>query len=83
MIRTGVLKFYSASGYGMIVPDDRGPDVFFRHEACHVARSIKLNGGDRMRYVRADEPSPKGWYATDVWLDWPAVDCPACKRRPE
>lgn len=42
-MRTGVVKFYnSEKGFGFIIPDEGGPDVF-----CHI-RELRASGLERM-----------------------------------
>jgi len=39
------------SGYGFIVPDEGGPDLFFFHEDVSDGDFLELKSGDRVRFV--------------------------------
>lgn len=77
--KTGVIKlFLPHEGYGFIVPDDGGSDVFFHLTQCHIPRSIKLlTGTMRVRF----RPTELGSRADDVWLADEVAICPCCGRK--
>ena len=39
------------SGYGFIVPDQGGPNMFFFHEDVNGSDFLELKIGDRVQYV--------------------------------
>jgi len=60
---TGRIKWFDTrQGYGYIIPDEGGPDVFVHH--AEVKCEPAIDEGDRVQYdVRT---SPKGPIALDV-----------------
>jgi cold shock protein len=58
---TGTVKFFnSQKGYGFIVQDDGGPDVFVHISAVERAGMRSLNEGQRLSFdVQADRRSGK------------------------
>jgi cold shock protein len=58
---TGTVKFFNAQkGYGFIVQDDGGPDVFVHISAVERAGMRSLNEGQRLSFdVQADRRSGK------------------------
>ncbi len=61
MMATGTVKFFNAQkGYGFIVQDDGGPDVFVHISAVERAGMHNLNEGQKVSYdVQADPRSGK------------------------
>ncbi len=52
---TGKLKWYNASkGFGFIVPDEGGNDVFVHVSAFKEAKITKVDQGQAMEYVVAE-----------------------------
>jgi CspA family cold shock protein len=63
--RRGVVKFFLPhKGYGFIIPDEGGPEVWFHADACHIARCDPIMPGDRVAYEQRQ--SEKGLRATIV-----------------
>lgn len=58
-IRGYVKWFNNSKGFGLITPDDGGPDIFF-----HQVGGTPLKGGDRVRFDIEEEP--KGPMARNV-----------------
>jgi CspA family cold shock protein len=58
---TGTVKFFNAQrGYGFIVQDDGGPDVFVHISAVEQAGLHSLNEGQKVSFdVQADRRSGK------------------------
>lgn len=73
-----VKKFFPSKGYGIIAPDDGGPDVFFHTTVCHFPRHLPLGDDDPVRYQREERPRPDGWRASVVWLVNKPGACPCC-----
>ena len=66
-LRTGIVKFYSlASGYGFIVDDETGNDVFVHVNNLKECGLDELNKDNKVSFVR----NKKGFrfYATDIKL---------------
>lgn len=66
-LRTGVVKFYSlASGYGFIVDDETGNDIFVHVKNLKECGLNELNKDNRVSFVQ----NKKGFrfYATDIKL---------------
>lgn len=66
-LRTGVVKFYSlASGYGFIVDDETGTDIFVHVKNLKECGLNELNKDNRVSFVQ----NKKGFrfYATDIKL---------------
>jgi cold shock protein len=61
LMATGTVKFFNAQkGYGFIVQDDGGPDVFVHISAVERAGLQNLNEGQRLSFdVQADRRSGK------------------------
>ena len=58
---TGIVKFFNAQkGFGFIVQDDGGPDVFVHISAVERAGMFGLNEGQKLSFdVQADPRSGK------------------------
>jgi cold shock protein len=58
---TGIVKFFNAlNGYGFIVQDNGGPDVFVHISAVERAGMQQLSEGQRLSFdVQADQRSGK------------------------
>jgi len=66
-LRTGIVKFYSlAGGYGFIVDDETGNDVFVHVNNLKECGLDELNKDNKVSFVR----NKKGFrfYATDIKL---------------
>ena len=66
-LRTGIVKFYSlAGGYGFIVDDETGTDVFVHVNNLKECGLDELNEDNKVSFVR----NKKGFrfYATDIKL---------------
>lgn len=62
-MKTGTVKFFSASkGYGFITPDDGGEEVFVHYSAIDAKGYRKFEDNDRVEYEA--ERGDKGYYAT-------------------
>jgi cold shock protein len=61
LMATGTVKFFNAQkGYGFIVQDNGGPDVFVHISAVERAGMQNLNEGQRLSFdVQADRRSGK------------------------
>ncbi len=62
---TGVVKWFSRlKGYGFILPDDGGQDVFAHYSAIAGDGYRNLRQGERVKYVLIDKG--KGPQAADI-----------------
>jgi CspA family cold shock protein len=62
---TGTVKWFNATkGYGFIVQDNGGKDVFVHHSAILADGYRSLNEGQRVQYEI--EQTPKGPAASNV-----------------
>ena len=62
---TGTVKWFSdQKGFGFIVPDDGGKDIFVHHTGIDGAGFKSLKEGDKVKYEVSQ--SPKGEQATSV-----------------
>ncbi len=54
----GVVKWFDARrGYGFILPDDGGPEVFLHRRVLQASLSLRrLEPGQRVEYELADTP---------------------------
>jgi CspA family cold shock protein len=53
MMNTGTVKMYNeGKGWGFIVPDGGGPDVFFHISRCDPAIE-SLRTGDRVQFIES------------------------------
>jgi len=61
MMATGTVKFFNAKkGFGFIVQDNGGPDVFVHISAVERAGMHNLNEGQKLSFdVQADQRSGK------------------------
>lgn len=63
--QTGVVKWFSRlKGYGFILPDNGGQDVFAHYSAISGEGYRNLSQGDRVEYVLLDKG--KGPQAADI-----------------
>jgi cold shock CspA family protein len=75
---TGTVKFFShKDGYGMIVPADGGPDVFFHANQCRFPANWLENQSETVLFQREEGPA-EGGRATAVWLVKKPGVCPCC-----
>jgi CspA family cold shock protein len=64
---TGRLKSYNHErGYGFIVPDEGGPDVFLHRSAIRGLRLSDLVPGVSLFYQPAPNPNGKGVAAREI-----------------
>lgn len=64
-VPTGTVKWFSdQKGYGFIVPDDGGKDIFVHHTGIEGSGFKTLKEGDKVQYEVTQ--SPKGEQATNV-----------------
>lgn len=63
--RTGIVKWFNnAKGYGFILPDGGGDDIF-AHYSCIVMEGYKtLRAGQPVRFDAV--PGPKGLHASNI-----------------
>ena len=62
---TGTVKWFNSSkGYGFIVPDDGGNDLFVHHSEIKTEGFAKLNEGQKVEYEVGQ--GKKGPCATNV-----------------
>ena len=62
---TGTVKWFNSSkGYGFIVPDDGGDDLFVHHSEIKTEGFAKLNEGQKVQYEVGQ--GKKGPCATNV-----------------
>jgi len=62
---TGTVKWFNASkGYGFILRDDGGPDVFVHYSAIRGTGYRNLEEGERVEFSVVS--GPKGLQAADV-----------------
>ena len=65
--RSGLVKFYNAAkGYGFVVPDDGGPDVFLHGSMLNRAGLVGLEPGQRVNVMV--EQGARGPQARDIEL---------------
>ena len=65
--RSGLVKFYNtAKGYGFVVPDDGGPDVFLHGSVLNRAGLGALEPGERVSVMV--EQGTRGPQARDIEL---------------
>jgi CspA family cold shock protein len=66
---TGTVKFFNAAkGFGFIVPEQGGNDVFVHATALERAGIRSLNEGDRVSFVLEDDRRGRGKQAGQVEL---------------
>jgi CspA family cold shock protein len=64
-VSTGTVKWFNSSkGYGFIVPDDGGNDLFVHHSEIKTEGFAKLNEGQKVEYEVGQ--GKKGPCATNV-----------------
>jgi len=64
-VPTGTVKWFSdQKGYGFIVPDGSGKDIFVHHTGMDGEGFKSLKEGDKVQYEVTQ--SPKGEQATSV-----------------
>jgi len=67
VLKTGIVKFYSlAAGYGFIVDDETGTDIFVHYNNLKECGLNELNKDNKVSFVQ----NKKGarFYATDIKL---------------
>lgn len=66
---TGAVKFFLLrKGYGFIVRDDGGEDVFVHISAVAAAGLVSLDAGQRLSFRLCDAPGGRGQQACDLLL---------------
>lgn len=64
---TGRVRWFSAThGYGMVEPDEGGPDVFVEHDRITMEGFRTLEAGQCVEYLRSEDAH--GPIAVDVRL---------------
>ncbi len=64
-MNTGIVKWFNADkGFGFIIPDDGGKDLFVHHSEIKSAGNATLNDGQKVEYEIG--PGKKGPCATNV-----------------
>ena len=82
-MQTGKVKWFDvAKGYGFIIPDDGGRDLFFYHKDV-AFKGVLPWTGVLASYVKGEGPNGKGPRALEVKLSVPAAECPLCGGRRE
>jgi CspA family cold shock protein len=67
MSQQGTVKFFNADkGYGFIIPDDGGRDIFVHITAVERAGLNSLNKGQRVSYEIEADKKGKGPNAVDL-----------------
>jgi CspA family cold shock protein len=67
MPQQGTVKFFNADkGYGFIIPDDGGRDIFVHITAVERAGLNSLNKGQRVSYEIEADKKGKGPNAVDL-----------------
>ena len=67
VLKTGIVKFYSpAGGYGFIVDDETGTDIFVHVENLKNSDLIELNKGDKVSFLQNKKDSR--FYASQIKL---------------
>jgi|GEM_PF-1423360 CspA family cold shock protein len=67
VLKTGVVKFYSlAAGYGFIVDDETGGDIFVHVENLKKSDLVELNKGDKVSFLQNKKGSR--FYASQIKL---------------
>ena len=67
VLKTGIVKFYSpAGGYGFIVDDETGTDIFVHVENLKNSDLIELNKGDKVSFLQNKKGSR--FYASQIKL---------------
>jgi cold shock protein len=67
MPQQGTVKFFNAEkGYGFIIPDDGGRDIFVHITAVERAGLNSLNKGQRVSYEIEADKKGKGPNAVDL-----------------
>lgn len=67
MRQTGIVKFYNQQkGYGFIVPDDGGNDVFVHVTAVHNSGMQELQEGTKISFETEPDKRGKGPKAVNL-----------------
>lgn len=67
---SGVVKFFNeAKGYGFIVPDGGGADVFVHVSAVHRSGLSTLENGAKVTYGTEPDKRGKGPKAVDIKIE--------------
>lgn len=86
VLKPGTVKFYNRNGWGIIIPDEGGPDVFFHIKAFDRHRDEPGHGQgpepvQGQRVVYQDAENDKGLYALRAYPAAEVEDfCPKCGR---
>ena len=64
MVEGNVKWFNNAKGYGFIIPQDGGEDIFVHYSEIEGDGFKTLKEGEQVKYELAR--GPKGFYAKDV-----------------
>ena len=69
IIPTGVVKWFNPTkGFGFIVPDEGGNDVFVHVTALEAAGIPSIDEGDKITFDIEDDQRGRGKQATNVQL---------------
>lgn len=61
----GAVKWFREDkGFGFIVPDDGGDELFFHFSEIQMDGFKKLDAGNNVEFEK--QKAPKGWMATNV-----------------
>ena len=73
-LQTGTVKWFNnAKGFGFILPEDGGADVFAHYSSVDMSGYKTLKAGQAVSYQIVD--GPKGPHATDIQvIDSPSDD---------
>lgn len=64
-MQTGVVKWFNnAKGYGFILPDEGGDDIFAHYSSIDMEGYKTLKAGQNVRFETED--GPKGMHATKI-----------------
>jgi len=67
LLKTGVVKFYSVGGgYGFIVDDETGNDIFVHYNNLKETGLNELNQGNKVSFIKKKKGAR--FYATDIKL---------------
>lgn len=78
---TGTIKWFDEQkGFGFIVPDESGEDVFLHRSALHSDENDEIYSGDRITFIIQEQE--KGPAAQDVKVINEEIDIPQFEKKP-